>query len=167
MRGKKKVPVRAHKVRSRGLWIAPDLERTIKGAGGRRGLSEPPYSYYLNLADLVLKPSLAPTPTGNKDGRVVPAPPFNPPSPHAIANPPPGPVLPPSSWRTLSSNPVSDTIPAPLPPIAPALKLPKLKLPRLPKKQQRPPPQKLASPKIPKRAERPKLSLPKPPKRGR
>src|SRR3954447_7581683 len=49
--------VRARKVNSKGLWIAPDLERKIKGEGGRRGLSDPPYGYYLQLADLILKPS--------------------------------------------------------------------------------------------------------------
>ncbi|HET7439717.1 MAG TPA: hypothetical protein VFJ47_00325, partial [Terriglobales bacterium] len=55
-RKKKKAGVGAEKVRSTGVWIAPDLERKIKGEGGRRGLTEPPYSYYLHLADLVLKP---------------------------------------------------------------------------------------------------------------
>ena len=59
---KKKARVRAHKVTSRGVWIAPDLERTIKGERGRRGLSEPPYSYYLQLADIALKSSPDPTP---------------------------------------------------------------------------------------------------------
>src|SRR5579859_644790 len=57
MSRKKKGVVRARKVRSHGLWIAPDLERKIKGEGGRRGLTDPPYSYYLQLADLVLGPS--------------------------------------------------------------------------------------------------------------
>jgi hypothetical protein len=165
MRRKKKAPVRAHKVRSRGLWIAPGLERTIKGEGGRRGLSEPPYSYYLHLADLVLKPS-ASTGTVSKDGRVVPAPPFNPPALPPIASLP-APVLPLSGWRSLPSNPVADMIPAPLPPIAPALKLPKLKLPKPPKGQSHPMPSRLGTPEMPKRADRPKLSLPKPPKRGR
>jgi hypothetical protein len=166
MRRKKKAPVRAHKVRSRGLWIAPDLERTIKGEGGRRGLSEPPYSYYLHLADLVLKPSTTSTAAGSRDGRVLPAPLFNPPSLHTITSVP-APVLPLPSWRTLASNTVPDMIPAPMPPIAPTLKLRKLKLPKLPKRQRHPTPPKLGSPEMPKRAERPKLSLPKPPKRGR
>jgi hypothetical protein len=57
MSRKKKALVRAQKVRSRGVWIAPDLERKIKGERGRRGLSEPPYSYYLQLADIALKTS--------------------------------------------------------------------------------------------------------------
>jgi hypothetical protein len=165
MRRKKKAPVRAHKVRSRGLWIAPGLERTIKGEGGRRGLSEPPYSYYLHLADLVLKPS-ASTGTVSKDGRVVPGPLFHSLSPPQVASPS-APGLPLSSWRTLPSNPVADMIPAPLPPIAPALKLPKLKLPKPPKGQSHPMPSRLGTPEMPKRADRPKLSLPKPPKRGR
>jgi len=60
---KKKALVRAQKVKSRGVWIAPDLERTIKGERGRRGLSEPPYSYYLQLADIALKSSNPPSPT--------------------------------------------------------------------------------------------------------
>jgi len=60
---KKKAPVRAQKVKSRGVWIAPNLERTIKGERGRRGLSEPPYSYYLQLADIALKTSTPPSPT--------------------------------------------------------------------------------------------------------
>ena len=60
MKGKKKSKAPPDAVRSRGVWIAPDLERKIKGEGGRRGLTEPPYSYYLHLADLALKPS-APT----------------------------------------------------------------------------------------------------------
>jgi hypothetical protein len=165
MRRKKKPPVRAHKVRSRGLWIAPGLERTIKGEGGRRGLSEPPYSYYLHLADLVLKPS-ASTGTVSKDGRVLPAPLSKPPSLPPIASPL-APVLPLSSWRTLPSNPVADMIPAPLPPIAPGLKLPKLKLPKPPKGHPHPTPSRLGTTEMPKRADRPKLSLPKPPKRGR
>lgn len=166
MRRKKRAPVRAHKVRSRGLWIAPDLERTIKGEGGRRGLSEPPYSYYLHLADLVLQSPTASTAIANKHGSVVPAPLFNSPSLHPNPSPPTS-VLPLSRWRTLPSNPVADTIPAPMPPIAPGLKLPKLKLPKPPKGQQHPTPPRLASPEMPKRADRPKLSLPKPPKRGR
>ncbi|PYY15009.1 MAG: hypothetical protein DMG61_08200, partial [Acidobacteria bacterium] len=62
MARKKKAPVRAHKVRSRGVWIAPDLERTIKGERGRRGLTAPPYSYYLQLADIALKSSAPSSP---------------------------------------------------------------------------------------------------------
>ena len=55
-RKQKKSTTRARKTRSGAVWIAPDLERRIKGEGGRRGLGEAPYSYYLQLADLVLKP---------------------------------------------------------------------------------------------------------------
>jgi hypothetical protein len=69
MSRKKKALVRIRKVQSRGVWIAPDLERTIKGERGRRGLSEPPYSYYLQLADIALKSPapLSPTPAGIPD----------------------------------------------------------------------------------------------------
>lgn len=55
MSRKKKAPEPAPKANSRGVWVAPDLERKIKGERGRRGLSEPPYSYYLQLADIALK----------------------------------------------------------------------------------------------------------------
>jgi len=55
MSRKKKAPVRAPRAKSHGVWVAPDLERKIKGERGRRGLSEPPYSYYLQLADIALK----------------------------------------------------------------------------------------------------------------
>src|SRR5437588_7842768 len=65
MSRKKKAPVRAQKVKSRGVWIAPNLERTIKGERGRRGLSEPPYSYYLLLADIALKSSAPSTTVPN------------------------------------------------------------------------------------------------------
>jgi len=63
MSRKKKAPVRARKVKSRGVWIASDLERTIKGERGRRGLNEPPYSYYLQLADIALKSPVPSSPT--------------------------------------------------------------------------------------------------------
>lgn len=57
MSRKKKAPEHAPKAKSRGVWVAPDLERKIKGERGRRGLTEPPYSYYLQLADIALKSS--------------------------------------------------------------------------------------------------------------
>ena len=57
MSRKNKAPERAPRAKSRGVWVAPDLERKIKGERGRRGLSEPPYSYYLQLADIALKSS--------------------------------------------------------------------------------------------------------------
>jgi hypothetical protein len=152
-RKKKKAGVRAHKVKSRGVWIAPDLERKIKGEGGRRGLSEPPYSYYLHLADLVLKLP------GSADGRLskdtAAEPAFDRSAPQSLASLP-------VSHAIKSSIRFNDLIPAPLPPIAPALMLPKLKLPKPP----RPPkPPKLAAPKLPKQKQRGKLLLPKPPKR--
>src|SRR5690242_10721595 len=91
MTRKKKTGRGAHKVRSRGVWIAPDLERKIKGEGGRRGLTEPPYSYYLHLADLVLKP--AATASGSsgaanreRQGGAV-EPPFEPPSRQSLEPP--------------------------------------------------------------------------------
>jgi hypothetical protein len=164
--GQKKRPsTSAHKVRSKGLWIAPGLERTIKGEGGRRGLTEPSYSYYLDLADLMLKPSKPLDGRGRKDAKLTPASRFNPPSLENIANRP-APILPMSRWRTLPSNPV-DTIPAPLPPTAPGVNLPKLNLPKPPKREGRLRPPSFAGPEMPKRADRPKLSPPKPPKRGR
>lgn len=142
-----KKKARAHKVKSRGVWIAPDLERKIKGEGGRRGLTEPPYSYYLHLADLVLKspdtsePSSG-SPTSKQTEQRASEPSFEPPS--------------------LASE---DLIPAPLPPLAPSLLLPKLNLPGPPKQPRRSSPPKLARSKPPKQQQRAKLSLPKPPKR--
>jgi len=62
MTRKKKGQTRVQKVNSRGLWIAPELERTIKGERGRRGLVDPPYGYYLQLADIALK---SPTPSNS------------------------------------------------------------------------------------------------------
>jgi hypothetical protein len=165
--GQKKRPnIRAHKVRSKGLWIAPGLERTIKGESGRRGLTEPPYSYYLDLADLMLKPSKPSDGSGSKETKRPAASRFKPPSLESIANPP-APILSTSQWRTLPSNPVADTIPAPLPPTAPGVNLPKLNLPKPPTRQGRLRPPSLAGPEMPKWADRPKLSPPKPPKRRR
>jgi len=143
MSQKKKAPVRAHKVKSRGVWIAPDLERTIKGEGGRRGLTEPPYSYYLHLADLVLKPTLPAGSSGtsvSKDLKPVDREQLFNPSPLQPIALPPAPVLPVTSRAH-----------------------PKLMLPR----PQPPKPPKLAAPKPPRRPSQPKLSLPKPPKRKR
>ena len=184
MTSKKKAPARAHKVRSRGLWIAPDLERKIKGEGGRRGLTDPPYSYYLHLADLVLKPTGANTnstePLVSKEAMpeipqsLVQAPPLQ-----TIASPP-APVMP--VRPAGPSNSLVDEIPAPMPPIAPPLILPTLQLPKPPKRAQTPKPAKRIAPKaahprppksaVPKNVEqnlgrvaRPKSSIPKAPKR--
>ncbi|MBV9073934.1 MAG: hypothetical protein JOZ10_09905 [Acidobacteria bacterium] len=158
----KKEQARARKVRSRGLWIAPDLERKIKGEGGRRGLSEPPYSYYLQLADLALSTS---TPT---------------PHPAAPAKPPRStePLLEP--WSDIVATSPSDVFlePAsPLPTSQPTEapdknipnppKRPKLNLPRPPKAPSGPRPAK-PLPTAPLHRPAPKkLAFPKPPKRGR
>lgn len=177
MTAKKKAPARAHKVPSRGLWIAPDLERKIKGEGGRRGLTDPPYSYYLHLADLVLKASDANSASGeplvSKEPKPeVPAPLVEPPPLQTIASPP-APVMP---LRPAGpSNSLQNEIPAPLPPLAPPLILPALRLPKPPKrtptpkppkrvapKPARPKPPKSAIPKSQARAARPKTSVPKP-----
>lgn len=179
MATKKKTPARAHKVRSRGVWIAPDLERKIKGEGGRRGLTDPPYSYYLHLADLVLKP---PSPNTNSSEPIVtkevkpelPAPLIEPPPLRTIASPP-APLVP--VWPADAKSSLLDTIPAPLPPIAPPLILPALRLPKPPKrapapkpakrvapKTERPRPPKSAVPKNPERSQRGKSSTPKRPK---
>jgi hypothetical protein len=185
MRSKKKSPAKAHKVKSRGVWIAPDLERKIKGEGGRRGLVDPPYSYYLHLADLALKPD-SPAPASSEANvtrepkGMVPGPLVEPPTLQTIASPPAR-LLPVRSAAFGSS--LVDSIPAPLPLIAPPLILPKLQLPKPPRKSQPPPPPKLAATKLPgtpkhpkppqaearrrpKQSSRPKLSIPKPPKRG-
>ena len=179
MTAKKKAPARAHKVQSRGLWIAPDLERKIKGEGGRRGLTDPPYSYYLHLADLVLKPSGSNNASGeplvSKEPKPeVPPSLIEPPPLQTIASPP-APVIP--VRPAGPSNSLVDTIPAPLPPIAPPLILPTLQLPKPPKRAQTPKPAKRAAPKSthprppksavpknPQRGARPKSSIPKPPK---
>ena len=166
MPAKKKAPAKAHKVRSRGVWIAPDLERKIKGEGGRRGLVDPPYSYYLHLADLVLKPSSSHAgsnaPIVAKEPKPeVPLPLVEPPPLQTIASPP-APVMP---VRPGPSSSLVDAIPAPLPPIAPALILPTLQLPKPPKRAETPKPARRVAPKRPKSAVRPKLSIPKPPKR--
>jgi len=179
MTAKKKAPARAHKVRSRGLWIAPDLERKIKGEGGRRGLTDPPYSYYLHLADLVLKPTgsntSSPEPLVSKERKPeVPQSLVEPPPLQTIASPP-APVMPVRPAGPSSS--LRDEIPAPMPLIAPPLILPTLQLPKprkraeTPKMAKRvvakaahPRPPKSAVPKTSGRAARPK-SIPKPPKR--
>src|SRR5690348_13292988 len=98
MTAKNKAAARAHKVQSRGLWIAPDLERKIKGEGGRRGLVDPPYSYYLHLADLVLKPaganSASSEPLVSKEPKPnIPPQLIEPPPLQTIASPP-APLIP-------------------------------------------------------------------------
>lgn len=183
MTAKKKAPARAHKVRSRGLWIAPDLERKIKGEGGRRGLTDPPYSYYLHLADLVLKPSgtsasSAEALVSKEPKPEVPPSLVDPPPLQTIASPP-APVMP--IRPAGPSNSLVDEIPAPIPPIAPPLILPTLQLPKPPKRAETPKPAKRVAPRaahprppksaVPKsleqnrgRVARPKSSIPKPPK---
>jgi hypothetical protein len=176
MKSKKKSPAKAHKVKSRGVWIAPDLERKIKGEGGRRGLVEPPYSYYLHLADLALKSDSPATATSQpvihkEPNGVVPGPSVETPLQLPIARPP-APVLPVRSPASRSS--WADSIPAPLPPIAPPLILPKLRLPKppklgatnLPKTPKNPKPPKAKVRRRPQQSSRPKLSIPKPPKGG-
>ena len=182
MSAKKKAPARAHKVRSRGLWIAPDLERKIKGEGGL-GLTDPPYSYYLHLADLVLKPpgsnSATSEPLVSKEPKPEVPPAFvNPPPLQTIASPP-APVIP--VRPAGPSNSLVDEIPAPMPPLAPPLILPTLQLPKPPKRAQTPKPAKRLAPKaahprppksaVPKNVERnlarvarPKSSMPRAPK---
>jgi|SRR5581483_8336925 hypothetical protein len=183
MTTKKKAPARAHKVRSRGLWIAPDLERKIKGEGGRRGLTDPPYSYYLHLADLVLKPAGPNTnsaePLVSKEPKPdIPQSLIEPPPLQTIASPP-APVIPVRPAGPSTS--LVDEIPAPMPPIAPPLILPTLQLPKPPKRTETPKPVKRVAPRaahprppksaVPKnldqnlgRVARPKSSIPKPPK---
>lgn len=164
MTRKKKTGRGAHKVRSRGVWIAPDLERKIKGEGGRRGLTEPPYSYYLHLADLVLKPAAAAagSSAGNRERQgAAPEPPFEPRSLESFA---PSPTQARDSAQSMPA-PLMDLIPAPLPPVAPALPLPKLNRPKPPKQRTMPRPPKLSPSKPPLQKQRGKLSLPKPPKR--
>jgi len=139
MNRKKQAPARAHKVKSSGVWIAPDLERKIKGEGGRRGLTEPPYSYYLRLADLVL-------------GNSTPAPTHRPALNASPAKPPL--VTSPKRPRPLFPKPAKTQRPKPLPMTQP------------PKLDKRKPP-KLDKPKPSKRPVSPKPSLLKPPKAER
>jgi hypothetical protein len=141
---KKNPKIRARKVNSKGLWIAPDLERKIKGEGGRRGLSEPPYGYYLQLADLVLKPSShLTTPDGRQDqGKRSPGKYAEPPEPYQL----------------------EDAI---LETSTPLFAPPKLPLSKPPKAPPPPKPAKRNAPKAIQSPVRPKLGLPKPPQRGR
>jgi hypothetical protein len=151
MSRKKKVQVRARKVKSSGVWIAPDLERKIKGEGGRRGLTEPPYSYYLRLADLALKSS---EPAEQPSQPTRPALPF----PDPLLRTPP----------TRSTSDVTQTSgvthqarrPIPVRP-----KPPQLTLPKPPKAPQPPKPAKRAQITPLRRPAPQKLSIPKPPKR--
>jgi len=169
MTRKKKTGRGTHKVRSRGVWIAPDLERKIKGEGGRRGLTEPPYSYYLHLADLVLKPAATASGSSAAASRErqggAPEPSFE---PLSLQNFPPSQA--PSrvmDGRKSVPSPFIDLIPAPLPPLAPALRLPKLNRPKPPRQPRMPKPAKPSPAKLPQQKQRGKLSLPKPPKRKR
>lgn len=139
--GKSPVRVARNVERDTGLWIAPDLERRTKGEGGRRGLVDSTYAYYLQLADVALE-----TPKPNKKAA--------PPSVEPIF---------PLTFQSAASAPMAPA--EHLPPMSPAAappKPPKLALP----KPAPPKPPKLALPK-PAPSKRPKLSIPKPPKRGR
>lgn len=153
-KGKQPKKVRARKVRSTGVWIAPDLERKIKGEGGRRGLSEPPYSYYLHLADLALRtsPPVSHPSGGTQKTKDV--------DPREI-------------WQTVSSSTPGaqessgDWIPAPQLPIHAPPKAPKLAIPKPPKSPLSPKPAKRAAVNPLQRPSPKKLRLPKPPKRSR
>jgi hypothetical protein len=164
MARKKKIPtVRAQKTKSRRVWIAPDLERKIKGAGGRRGLTEPPSSYYLHLADLALEApgsasASARARVQKEAARSIPESVFAPP-PLAHAG------APREQAQPLRLEIWMDLIPAPLLPLAPPVVLPALNLPKPPKRPRPPRPPGPAAPKLPKQQQRGKLSLPKPPKR--
>jgi len=145
---KRKSAKRERRPKSHGLWIAPDLERTIKGEGGRRGLSDPPYGYYLQLADLALK-------SWGSSGSPKEIPEAqNSPSPYEREVDRPGSASQPKAGKTRLQRPAEFRVAAPARP-------PKVDLP----KTQAPKPAKLAAPKPPKRQPTPKLSLPKPPKR--
>jgi hypothetical protein len=156
MSRKKKGQVRARKVKSSGVWIAPDLERKIKGEGGRRGLSEPPYSYYLYLADLVLKSS-EPVSQSPPTSR----------STHLPADP----LFTIEGFteriRTGSSSIESDSIPLEQLPVAVPPKPPKVTIPKPPKAPVKPKPAKRVPIKPLQRPAPQKLPFPKPPKRRR
>ena len=153
MSRKKKAAVRARKVRSHGLWIAPDLERTIKGEGGRRGLIDPPYSYYLQLADLVLGPG--PAPPVPVAGRQME------PDREEFSPGQKKSAMLPSTDVSRNSEQGLDSIPLTKMQVARPTKRPKLTLPK-PRPAKR---SKLAAPKPPKRPDTPKPSISKPPKR--
>lgn len=111
-----------------GLWIAPGLERTIKGEGGRRGLNEQPYGYYLQLADLVLG-----TPESQPPQRSVPVP--APSAPETFSSrPPKAPKLTLAKPPKMPSPPKPARLALPKPPLRPASpKPPKLAIPKPPK----------------------------------
>ena len=125
MKRKKKATVLPGKISSSGVWIAPDLERKIKGEGGRRGLSEPPYSYYLHLADLVLNPS-ASTSKASLASDTLPGPDL----PVLVHRKPPKLLLPKPPKSPINPKPAKR--PASKPLQSPALK--KLSLPKPPKR---------------------------------
>ena len=153
MSRKKKVQVRARKVKSTGVWIAPDLERKIKGEGGRRGLTEPPYSYYLHLADLALKSEPNPHTSPAKSSRHEPDPWFE----SSITR-----------TRRPSESPgvEGDAIPLTHFPVSVPPKPPKVTLAKPPKAPSTPKPAKRLPTKPLRRQAPKKLRLPKPPKRG-
>lgn len=156
MSRKKKSQVRARKVKSSGVWIAPDLERKIKGEGGRRGLSEPPYSYYLYLADLVLKSS-EPVSQSVAPSRSTHLPADRLFATEELTEP----------FRTGPSSAESDSIPLEQLPVALPPKPPKLTIPKPPKALVKPKPAKRAPTEPLQRPAPQKLPFPKPPKRGR
>lgn len=137
----RKPKARARKVKSSGVWIAPDLERKIKGEGGRRGLTEPPYSYYLHLADIALR-----TPSSPAAG-----------ARSAKAEDEDSSVLLKGSYD----------IPAAELPISVPPKPPKFAFPKPPKTPPAPKPAKRAPSKPLQRPTPKKLAFRKPPKRGR
>ena len=158
-KGKSTKKVRARKVRSTGVWIAPDLERKIKGEGGRRGLSEPPYSYYLHLADLALK---TPPPPLHSAGRTS--------KEHRESGSqegwPGGPGGHITAERDNFPSSSGDWIPAPQLPVHAPPKAPKLALPKPPKTALTPKPAKRAAVNPLRRPSPKKMRLPKPPKRS-
>jgi hypothetical protein len=131
---------------SLGLWIAPDLERRTKGEEGRRGLSEPPYAYYLQLADLAMRGAGGPEHSG--PGRPTEA------SVEPIFTSAPAEELPPFLAPVPPPKPPKLALPKPAP-----LKPHKLAVPRPPKLALPKPPQARSGPKPPKR------TVPKPPRR--
>lgn len=152
MSRKKKVQVRARKVKSTGVWIAPDLERKIKGEGGRRGLTEPPYSYYLYLADLALKSEPGPRTSAK--------------SPKA-PDPWPGSSMTRTATTSESPGAEGDSILLTNFPVSVPPKPPKVTLAKPPKAPSTPKPAKRLPTKPLRRQAPKKLRLPKPPKRGR
>ena len=150
---KRKGAKRERRPKSHGLWIAPDLERTIKGEGGRRGLSEPPYGYYLQLADLAL--TSWGTSVSTKESPAPQDSPFPSEQDQVEADQSVS-ASPPKLLRTAAALKRSQQFRVAAPARPPKVELPKTQAPK---------PPKLKAPKPPKRRPTPKLSVPKPPKR--